>query len=173
MKIKMIVAVDKQNAIGYAGNSKLPWNIPVDMKRFKQLTSGGSVIMGYSTYQSLPGMLPDRTHFIVSDKNYHRLNYFPKVSIPCRSVEEAIKKAKDYGRDIWIIGGAMIYNYCLAHDLVDEIYLTVVDTKLDSNLNLAFVELGNVESKFKLDQTIFNISFDKGHKVIFKNFSRI
>ena len=67
--LSLIVAIANDNVIGK--NNKLIWHISDDLKRFKQITSGKKMIMGRKTFESLPGVLPNREHIILTrDKNY-------------------------------------------------------------------------------------------------------
>ena len=67
--LSLIVAMDKNRVIGF--ENKLPWNLPADLKRFKQLTSGHHVVMGRKTFESLRRPLPGRTNIVVTrDQNY-------------------------------------------------------------------------------------------------------
>ena len=62
--LSIIVAVSENNIIG--GDNKLLWHIPEDLKRFKAITSGHTIIMGRKTFESLPGILPNRKHVIIT-----------------------------------------------------------------------------------------------------------
>ena len=67
--LSIIVAVAENNIIG--GDNKLLWHIPEDLKRFKSITSGNTIVMGRKTFESLPGVLPNRKHVVITrDKNY-------------------------------------------------------------------------------------------------------
>jgi dihydrofolate reductase len=128
--IKLILAHDRDNAIGYL-DGRLPWKCSLDMQRFKQLTTGSTVIMGRKTFESLgrPAGLPNRTNYVVTS---HILDYQSTVySYP--TVEDAIIAAK---QDAWIIGGAQIYNYSIEHQLVDEIHGTLIDARTAADVKL-------------------------------------
>ena len=67
--LSIIVAIANNNIIG--GDNKLLWHISEDLKRFKEITSGNTIIMGRKTFESLPGVLPNRKHIVITrDKNY-------------------------------------------------------------------------------------------------------
>ena len=71
--ITIIVAVSENNVIGK--DNKLIWHLPDDLRRFKRLTSGHSIIMGRKTFESFPGLLPNRKHIVMSkklNKNFHK-----------------------------------------------------------------------------------------------------
>lgn len=130
--IKMILAVDSSNAIGWK-DGRLPWKIPADMKRFKELTSGGTVVMGWSTYKSLGRIdgLPNRKNLVLTRRTY------PEIRGQFGNVD--IISSLDYVRrleDPWIIGGASVYDQALEAGLVDEIYLTLVDANSGADVTL-------------------------------------
>ncbi len=122
MKISIIAAIGKNRELGK--NNQLLWHIPEDMKRFKKLTKGQVVIMGRKTYESLPSKfrpLPERVNIIVTrDKNF-----FASGCLICHSLEEAIEKGKSFKKEIFIIGGASIYQQGIKY--ADKLYLTLID----------------------------------------------
>lgn len=114
--ISIVVAVDEQNAIGRNGD--LLCHLPNDLKHFKNITSGHTVVMGRRTYESLPkGALPNRTNVVVtSDKPEN----YPDC-IVVRSLEEAFENAPT-DKEIFIIGGGQLYRSSL--EFTDKLYLT-------------------------------------------------
>ena len=118
--LSIIVAVAENNIIG--GNNKLLWHIPEDLKRFKEITSGNTIIMGRKTFESLPGVLPNRKHIIITrDKNYSVDNSNVEV---IHNLCEVINKYKNTSESAFLIGGGEIYKQ-LIHS-VDKIFLTKV-----------------------------------------------
>lgn len=113
--LALIVGIGPNRVIG-KGN-KLPWNIPEDLKNFKKVTKGNSVIMGLSTYKSIGKPLPDRNNIVL---------HFEPVDIEgvtvCTSIPESIEKAKEFGKDIFCIGGVSIYKQFLP--LVEKLYIS-------------------------------------------------
>lgn len=130
--ITMIAAVSRNGVIGI--NNTIPWlgKYPSDLKRFKKITSGGTVIMGTKTWLSIGKPLPKRHNYIISSKLYPE-NLEASV---CNSVQSAINSSKfSYPEsDIWIIGGASIYNQSM--DLVDKIDLTIIPETYNSKENV-------------------------------------
>lgn len=134
--LSMIVAVAQNNVIG--GDNKLLWHISNDLKRFKEITSGHTMIMGRKTFESLPGVLPNRHHIIITkDKSYTVDNQSVEV---IHTLEEIIHRFSSPSEEAFIIGGGEIYKQFI-HS-VDKIYLTKVlkdfegDTKFPTiNLN--------------------------------------
>jgi dihydrofolate reductase len=126
MIISIIAAIGKNRELGK--NNKLLWHIPEDFKRFKNLTSGHVVIMGRKTYESLPEKfrpLPDRVNIVVT-----RNASFTTTSqlIVAGSIEQAIDKAKrnlPAGRQVFIIGGANIYEQGIKY--ANKLYLTLIN----------------------------------------------
>lgn len=116
--ISIIAAVAKNRAIGY--KNKLIYWLPNDLKRFKALTTGHTIIMGRNTFLSLPkGALPNRRNIVLSRsaKAFENCDVYP-------SLEEALQHcAKD--EDIYIIGGASVYKQALP--LADRLCLTEID----------------------------------------------
>lgn len=116
--ISIIVAVDENNAIGRGGD--LLCYLPNDLKHFKTVTSGNTVIMGRRTFQSLPkGALPNRTNIVITSDDAEN---YPNCLV-VRSVEEAFDKSPA-GKETFIIGGGKLYGSSL--HLADKLYLTRV-----------------------------------------------
>lgn len=127
-----VVAIDEQFGIGMK-DGKIPWRITEDMSHFKELTTGGAVIMGRKTWDSIPSKfrpLPDRDNFILSRKapvgcqTYHAFgNNFTEVF---NDVASVVTKAQDDGCEIphYVIGGAEIYRAFASE--INEWYVTLV-----------------------------------------------
>lgn len=119
MTLSIIAIVAANDVIG-RGN-QLPWHMPADLKRFKQLTMGHHLIMGRKTYQSIGKPLPGRINVVVT----RNLDFTPDGVAVARSVEEAISKAEAAGDDeIFIGGGADVYAQTLHR--ADRMYITRV-----------------------------------------------
>ena len=116
--ISIIAAIAENGAIG--ANNDLLWRLPNDMKWFKTLTTGHTVIMGRKTFESLPkGALPDRVNVVIT-KNPEAV--FDNCEV-FYDLDSAIEYHKDE-EEIFIIGGASIYN--LAMPVADRLYITKV-----------------------------------------------
>lgn len=125
MNISIIVAVAKNNAIGK--DNKLLWHLSEDLKRFKKLTTGYSIIMGKNTYFSLPRRpLPNRTHIVLTDVPGEKID----DCIMAYSVEEAISKM-DPDNENFIIGGASIYKQFLPY--ANKLYITWVHKEFEAD----------------------------------------
>ena len=120
--ISIIAAIGKSRELGK--DNKLLWHISDDLKRFKKLTLGKVVIMGRKTFDSLPEKsrpLHNRINIIITKNRA----YTPVGCTVCHSIEEAINKAKEFKKEIFIIGGASIYQQGIKY--TDKLYLTVID----------------------------------------------
>ncbi len=116
MNLSIIAAIDKNQAIGYQNN--LLCYLPADLKHFKQLTMGHSIVMGRKTFESLPkGALPNRKNIVLSrNKSFNCEN-----CTTIRSIDELYNLQHDK-EEIFIIGGAQIYELFI--DKVHKLYLT-------------------------------------------------
>ena len=113
--ITIIAAIAKNNALGK--DNDLIWHLPEDLKRFKKLTSGHHILMGRNTFESIGKPLPNRTSVIIT-RNKH---YYKDGCLIAHSLEEALELAsKD--EEIFIIGGAQIYDYALQKDVADAFF---------------------------------------------------
>lgn len=139
--IKMILAVDQSNAIGWQ-DGRLPWKIPADMERFKELTTGHDILMGYNTFKSLnrPDGLPNRRNFVVT-KNHMLDVLSPNVTAvrhPAAWIHAHQEMCGGTTPDLWVIGGAKIYGMLMAWRLIDEIHLTMVHSYSGADVKLPF-----------------------------------
>lgn len=117
-KIALIAAIAKNNAIGI--NNKLIYWLPNDLKRFKELTTGHTIIMGSNTFRSLPkGALPNRRNIVLSRKE----SSFPGTET-FKSLEEALANCVNE-EIVYIIGGEMLYR--TAMPMADILCLTEID----------------------------------------------
>jgi dihydrofolate reductase len=123
MNINIVVAIAANNAIGK--NNKLLWHLPKDLRHFKELTTGHTVIMGRKTFDSVGKPLPNRRNIVVTRQNI-QIDGCEVVN----SLEAALELAK--GEDeLDIIGGAEIYKQAMP--LTNYIYLTIVHQDFDAD----------------------------------------
>ena len=123
--ITIIVAAAENDAIGK--NNDLIWSLPDDLKRFKRLTSGHCIIMGRKTFDSFPGLLPNRKHIVISKKSK---SYFPEEVIVVNNFDDAIK-ATNEDQNPFVIGGGQIYNLAMKYS--DTIELTRIHEKFEAD----------------------------------------
>lgn len=117
-KISLIACVDDNYAIGY--KNELLFHIPDDLRRFKSLTMGKTIIMGRKTYESIGKPLPGRQNIVLTSSE------IPEVQT-AKNIEEAVKLSEN---DIFIIGGSSIYKQFLPY--ANDIYLTEVLGKAEN-----------------------------------------
>lgn len=118
MTLSIIAAINRNRGLGR--QNRLLYRLPNDLKRFKSLTTGHTVIMGRKTFESLPkGALPNRRNIVLSsqDRMYDRTECF-------YCLDEALKACKGE-EEVFIIGGARLYSEAMP--LADKLYLTEVD----------------------------------------------
>ena len=152
--VTIIVAAAENNAIGK--DNDLIWSLPNDLKRFKKLTSGHSIIMGRKTFDSFPGLLPNRKHIVISrNKN---ISFSDEVTV-VNNFEDAIRETGD-DENPFIIGGGQIYK--LAMDLCDKIELTRVHEEFKADTFFPKID----EDKWKLIHEEFNEK-DERHQFSF------
>ena len=117
--ISIIVAIAQNGAIGYKGD--LIYHLSADLRRFKELTTGNTIIMGRKTFESLPkGALPNRRNIV--------LTHQPDVTFPGTDVYKSLDEALSHcSRDekVYIIGGAQVYTQALG--MADELEITLVN----------------------------------------------
>ncbi len=152
--MQMIVAADKNWAIGYQG--KLLVRIPADMESFRKETIGKVVVMGRKTLESLPQPLAKRTNIVLTTQS----NYHPKGVIVVHDMEEAKEVLSGYrSEDIYIIGGQSIYEQFLP--LVDTIHLTKIDYVYQADTyfpNLDQIPEWRMEEESE-EQTYFDLEY--------------
>ena len=124
MIISLIAAMGKNRIIGK--DNSLPWKLPEDMKRFKELTQGKPVVMGRKTFESIGKPLPNRKNIILTnDKNYKK-----EGCIIVHSVQEALIPSKG-DKEIMVIGGEQIFKEFLP--IANRMYLTFIDENFEGD----------------------------------------
>lgn len=141
--IAIIVAVAENNAIGK--ENKLLWHIPEDLKRFKRLTTGHTVIMGRNTWQSLPNHpLPNRRNIVITDNPEDHFAGAGMVT----SIEAALGLCSP-AEENFVIGGASIYQQFLP--MTNRLYLTKVHKVFDGDTFFPELDLSEWEMVSKDD----------------------
>ena len=142
--ITIIAAIGENNELGL--DNKLIWNIKEDLKRFKKLTMGHSIIMGRKTFESISKALPGRLNIVLTkNKNFK----FKNVSV-ASNIDEAIELTKD-DEQPFIIGGSEIYS----------LFINMAQT----------IELTRVHNSFKADTFFPDINFGKWNKIYEEKFN--
>ena len=126
MIVSLIVATDRKGGIGI--DARLPWHLPADLKRFRELTMGHHLIVGRKTFDSIGKALPGRQMIIVTrDRSFQA-----KDCLVAHSVEEALQLARGRGEDeVFVGGGGEIYAQSLT--FADRIYLTIVEAEVKAD----------------------------------------
>lgn len=124
--LSIIVAKAKNNVIGK--NNSMLWKLPDDLKRFKEKTSGHTIIMGRKTFESLGGILPDRKHIILSR------NPDFNIDSDCVKVVHSLLELQEYMDDEeehFVIGGTIIYNLLMPY--CKKMYITQLDKDFEGD----------------------------------------
>lgn len=124
--LSLIVAKAKNNVIGK--DNSLIWKLPDDLKRFKEKTSGHTIIMGRKTFESLGGILPNRKHIILSR------NPDFNIDSDCVKVVHSLFELQEYMDDKeehFVIGGAIIYNLLMPY--CKKMYVTQLDKDFEGD----------------------------------------
>lgn len=129
MNVSLIVAKSKNNVIGRNGG--MPWRLSSDLKRFKQITKEGIVIMGRKTFESIGKPLPNRINIIITSNK----EYVANGCFVLHSIDEVLQLIidgifKNY-QNIFFIGGESIYKEVIS--FCDKLYITEVDCDIDGD----------------------------------------
>jgi len=123
-QISIIAAMAENRVIGR--DNQLPWRLPADLRHFKALTIGKPIIMGRKTWESLPGLLPDRPHIVITSDT----SYQAQGCLVTHSIEEALAAAGQVP-EVMIVGGGAFYEQMLPQ--ADRIYLTLVHANIEGD----------------------------------------
>jgi len=121
MELSIIAAIGKNNELGK--DNDLIWRFKKDMKFFRDTTWGHPMVMGRKTFESLPGILPNRKHIVISSRKLQ----LPKEVELYHSVDSFLEDYQNYEEEIFDVGGASMYKALL--DYADKLYLTEIDAE--------------------------------------------
>lgn len=124
-QISIVVAISENNAIGK--DNQLLWHLPADLKHFKEITSGSTIIMGRKTYDSIGRPLPNRRNIVITRSLDLQI---PNVEV-VHTLESALSLCDDE-KEVFIIGGAEIYKNALP--TANKIHLTTVHQNYDADV---------------------------------------
>lgn len=132
MTLAHIVAASENNVIGV--NNGLPWDIPEDMKFFRDKTKGKALIMGRKTFESVGHPLPNRLNVVITRQPGYSHESENVVVVPNigMAIQHCERVQHKYGSEIFIIGGGEIFKESLP--MVDVIYLTRIHKKFDGDI---------------------------------------
>ena len=124
--LSIIVAKAKNNVIGK--DNQLLWHLSDDLKRFKKLTTGHTIIMGRKTFESLGRVLPNRKHIVFTQNPDFKVNdENVQIVHSMLQIQEYIESQEE----VFVIGGAMIYNLLMPY--VKKMYVTEIDKEFDGD----------------------------------------
>jgi dihydrofolate reductase len=123
MNLIIIAALNKKRVIGRGG--KIPWHIPEDIQRFKELTMGHTVLMGRKTYESIGNHLPGRRNVVITSQNLSGVEQYHSVGDALASLVSEEK--------VFVIGGGEIYRQTI--DKADELILTIVENDEEGDVS--------------------------------------
>ncbi len=145
MQITAILAMDSSLLIG--SKNGLPWHIPEDMKRFKEFTTGGIVVMGRNTYLSLPEKfrpLPNRRNIVITRTIIDGVECYSSIELFIVAMQ------KETVEQVWLIGWASLYNQFFDHWLVDQVELTLLNGEHEWDIRVSefrwdFYEVSSID----------------------------
>jgi len=142
--ISIIVAIAENFAIGK--NNELLFHLPDDLKRFKEITTGHTIIMGRNTLLSLPKWpLPNRRHIVITDKPEDNFNGCETVF----SVDAVLEKIRDKD-EAFVIGGGMVYRQF--YPMASRLYLTLVHKPFDADTYFPEIDFTQWEETKRIDR---------------------
>jgi dihydrofolate reductase len=136
----------------------LIWRISADLKRFKKITMGGTLIMGRKTFESIGKPLPGRVNIVLTKNKHYRQAGIWTV----RSADEALSLADCLGREVFVIGGSSIYK--IFWNNAERLYLTEIEAN-DSQAGVFFPERPGAQWKLREKSEFF---FDEKNKVRYR-----
>ena len=143
MNIHMIWAQDTNNAIGRDGT--LPWHFSQDLKNFKKLTTGYTIIMGRKTWDSLPFKpLPSRRNIVISSKNRDDVESYTSID----QCIDALNKDHNIS-DVFIIGGMSVYKFFYQH--ASTLHITFINKEYEGTDTFFPISLDTIKSDFNLE----------------------
>lgn len=148
--LSIIVAKAKNNVIGK--NNQLIWHLPEDLKHFKELTTGHTIIMGKNTFESLGRVLPNRKHIVFAYEG--ELNIDNDNVQRVSSIDE-IKELIDSEEEAFVIGGAMMYKVLMPY--CEKMYITEIDEEFDGDVKFPEIDL----SKWQIANSVPGIKNEK------------
>ena len=165
MLISAIAAHSKNKVIGK--DNAMPWHIPQEFAHFKRTTLNHHILMGRKSLEALPGVLPKRTHLVISKQE-------PTLSHPdvlwFKSIESAIAHAKNAGEtELFVSGGAQIYEQCMT--LCDYLYLSEIDLNI-ANGDAFFPEF-NLKQWEVVEEELHPALSETEPAWVFRKFARI
>lgn len=161
--ISLIAAIGKNNELGK--NNNLVWNMPTDLKFFREKTSGHPVIMGRKTFESIGRPMPNRRNIIITRDLEYKKDGIEVV----HSLNEALRLLPNKNEEIFIIGGEEIFKQSMS--LADRLYITHIEAE-DKDANVFFPPINpsvwneiSHEEHEKDEKNPFNYTFSVYKKI--------
>lgn len=152
--LSLIVAKAENNVIGK--DNKLLWHLPEDLKRFKNLTTGHTIIMGRKTFESLGRVLPNRKHVVFTQNpNFKVDDVNVKIVHSLQDIQEYVEDKNEN----FVIGGEKIYNLLMPY--VNKMYITEIHKDFDGDTFFPNVDLESWKetSREKMNADDFDYDF--------------
>lgn len=148
--IRCIVAIDQKN--GMANDQGIPWDLPADRAYFREQTKNGIVVMGYGTFAEFREPLPERRNLVVAREGTELQPGFELIT-------DAIDYLRNTKEDVWIIGGAKLFEATIY--MADELYITLIEgdfkcTKFFPDYSQAF---GRVDNNPSQQENVIKFTF--------------
>ncbi len=141
--ISIIVAKTIKNYIGK--DNKLLFHISEDLKRFKEITNGHKIIMGRKTFESLPKVLDNREHIIITRDKDYKVNS-NKIEIS-NNIEEIVEKYQNSNEEVFVIGGGEIYNQLLPY--TNKLYLTIIESDIEGDTKFPLLNINDWNAVYR------------------------
>lgn len=125
--ISFVVTMDQNRVIGF--NNDMPWHLPNDLRHFKNITTGHTIVMGRKTFDSIGRVLPNRKHIVLTRSEQS----FPEEVEVVRNTDEILQYAKDHeAEEIFIIGGGELFKQMMPY--VDKMYITLIEESFEGDV---------------------------------------
>lgn len=145
MRVGLIVAHSLNNVIGKDGC--IPWKIKNEQKQFKELTTNNIIIMGRRTYEEIGKALPNRINIVITSKSLNDKNI-----ICFDNLYSAMDYSRTLNKNIYIVGGEMLYKEALENLNINDLYITVINKTIDDG-DRFFPKFNEYEYSFETIET--------------------
>lgn len=155
--LSIIVAMSDNNVIGK--DNKIIWNLPEDLKRFKEITTGHTIVMGRKTFESLGRVLPNRKHIVITrDETYSVDNENVEIVNDIETIDKYINSEEE----VFVIGGAIIYKQLI--NKVNKMYVTKIHEKFQGDAYFPLIneeewKITEKETGIKNEQNPYDYEF--------------
>ncbi|WP_373504857.1 dihydrofolate reductase [Aestuariivirga sp.] len=166
--LSLVVARSRNGVIGC--DNRLPWNVPSDLKRFKEVTMGHPIVMGRNTFESIGRPLPGRTNIVVSRDPIHLRSTVKNGIEVFDNLEDALFRAEHVCMasgvsEVMVVGGGEVFNSLLPR--ADKIYLTEIDVFIDDPAAIYFdVDLSGWAETYKLSGRGANDEYSSSYLIL-------